>query len=152
MLLLKYQISHFLAQNLSRLPNYLDNKQIITLSLFSIYGKISSCKKSKKCTEQILMKMHHRHKDIHMDRRTGLILQDPYQKVVHLEFELGFLEIPEKNLEIINTRKTNTINVADPLINPLIFISFCYHESVHCNKEFSHGNSKSCCAFQIRAC
>ena len=34
------------------------------------------------------------------------------------------------------------MNVTDPLINPLIFISFCYREWVHDNKEFSHWNSK----------
>ena len=34
------------------------------------------------------------------------------------------------------------LNVTDPLINPLIFTSFCYCERVHDNKEFSHWNSK----------
>ena len=28
----------------------------------------------------------------------------------------------------------------------IVYISFCYR--VHCNKEFSNGNSKYCCEFQ----
>ena len=75
-------------------------------------------------------------------------------------------------MNIINTRKRNTINnvqcsksskrwsklgkitfilfeCRDSLINALIFISYCYHEIVHWNKEFGHGNSKSCCKSQI---
>ena len=41
------------------------------------------------------------------------------------------------------------MNVRDPLLNPLIFISYCYHERVQDNKEFNLGNSKPCCESQI---
>ena len=37
------------------------------------------------------------------------------------------------------------LNVTDPLINPLIYISLCYHEKVDDNKEFSHGNPEPPC-------
>ena len=41
------------------------------------------------------------------------------------------------------------LDITDPLLNPLIFISYCYHERVNDNKEFNHGNSKPCCESQI---
>ena len=51
-------------------------------------------------------------------------------------------------MERINTRKNKQHitdqHVTDLLINPLIFISFCYRGRVHNNKEFCHGNSKLC--------
>ena len=37
------------------------------------------------------------------------------------------------------------LNVTDPLINALIYISLCYHEKVDDNKEFSRGNPEPPC-------
>ena len=54
-----------------------------------------------------------------------------------------------KNVVIFFSNNSYYLNVTDPLLNPLIFISYCYHERVHDNKEFNRGNSKPCCESQI---
>ena len=47
------------------------SRQNLALSLFSIYGKISSSKKLTKSTEQILRKMCQRPTDRHTDEKTN---------------------------------------------------------------------------------
>ena len=35
--------------------------------------------------------------------------------------------------------------MSELLPNPLNFMSFCYRERIHDNKEFNLGNTKPCC-------
>ena len=125
--------------------------------------------------------MRHRRADRQMDRSAGLILYDSYRKdgasimffgnsrikfssIIWLDCEpYGNNQYKKKehnqhssvfkefknNNSLAKLRKITFILFECHRSN---FISFCYRERVHNNKEFSHGNSKPCLESQIRTC
>ena len=101
--------------------------------------------------------MHYRTSDGQMDRTDfiGLLPQSWRFNHVFRKFEnkIWKKSIQEKGIQL-TWFSVQRVQKQQPLakLGKITFISFCYHERVHCNKGFSHGNSKSCCESQIRAC